>query len=225
MKNLYKPFQRSMFLAGLCVATSVLSGCVADDVIGGANSDRPETYAGSDNYPITVAKGPVTLEVSSKHASLEAGQINAVIGFAHQARSAGLTPITISRPSGGGASARVASEVAALISQQGIPRKAIRITTYPAPASAPVNVSYLSTYAKTEKCGDWSEDVTNTLSNAHMNSHGCAVQANIAAMVDDPNTLIVPEPTTAIPAVTRMKPIELLNTPAAATTTSSTGTP
>jgi pilus assembly protein CpaD len=134
-----------------------------------------------------------------------------------QARQAGVSPVTISRPSGGGASARVASEVANLVSQQGISRRQIRVITYPAPANAPVNVSYVSTYAKTKPCGDWSQDATDTAANTHLSSHGCAVQSNIAAMISNPETLVVPSTSDPIRANTRVNAIKALERDTTAT--------
>jgi pilus assembly protein CpaD len=222
MKKPNPTFKRSGTLALLLITATTLAGCMTDDLMGLTQPDSQTPYAGSERYPITVAKGPVKLEVKSTNGTLQPTQINAIIGFTHQAMSAGLTPITIRRPSGGGASAQVASEIASLVNQQGMPRERIRITTYGASSSAPVTLSYVSTYAKTKACGEWTEDVTDTSSNQQMNTHGCAVQANIAAMIADPQTLIVPAPTTSIPAESRMKAIDALKTPTASGSTKST---
>ena len=76
--------------------------------------------------------------------------------------AAGVTPVTINRPSGGGSSARVASEIAALMSQQGLARNMMRVATYSGPSSGAVVISYVSTYAKTKPCGDWTQDAAET---------------------------------------------------------------
>jgi pilus assembly protein CpaD len=219
MKNLNMFFPRSTMIGLIFFASAALSGCVSDDI---ANDDlaSPAPYSGSGNFPIVVAKGPVILDVASTHGTLQPTQINEVIGFAHQAMSTGLKPLTISRPSGGGASARVANEIAALLTQQGVSRQMLRITTYHAAASAPVNISYVTTYAKTKPCGQWPEDVTVTSSNQHFASYGCAVQANIAAMIDKPETLVVPATADPISAASRVVAIKKLE--ADTTTTSST---
>jgi pilus assembly protein CpaD len=197
---------RQVGFAALLLSTSILGGCMNDGNLAD-QAMEPVAYSGSEAYPITVAKGPVTLDVDSHQGTLSPAQINAVSGFAHQARQAGVTPVTISRPSGGGASARVASEVASLVSQQGVSRNMIRIGTYSGPASAPVHVSYISTYAKTKPCGQVTQDATETENNTHMSSHGCAVQSNIAAMVADPETLVVPSAVDPIRANTRVNAI------------------
>jgi pilus assembly protein CpaD len=198
-------------LRAACFSTLALTlaGCMNDAMVA-SQMATPVSYNGSDAYPITVAKGPVTLNVDSSQGTLQPLQVNAVMGFAHQAMQAGVSPITISRPSGGGASARVASEVAALITQQGVARNMVRIGTYAGSASAPVRVSYISTYAKTKPCGQWSGDATETEENSHLASHGCAVQANIAAMVADPETIVVPSTVDPINANTRVNAVRAL---------------
>jgi pilus assembly protein CpaD len=218
MKNHSKFPVRAAALAVLLA--SALSGCAADDALVGDNSFKP--YNGSDQYPITVAKGPVTLEVATTQGTLQPGQVNAVQGFLHQATSAGLTPITLARPSGGGKSTRVASEIASLMAGQGIPRQRVVFATYDAPAGAPIRLSYVSTYARTKPCGEWASDMASSAANEGSPNHGCAVQANIAAMVANPETLVVPDPSTPIPAAGRVTAISALTTGSTSSSSSST---
>ncbi len=214
---------RSHTFSLLCLAALSLTGCMRDDLaMDDVTASKP--YAGSKAFPITVEKGPIALEVSSEHGTLQPSQINAVMAFSNQAMQAGVTPVTINRPSGGGASARVASEVASVMAQQGLTRNMLRVATYSGPASGSVVVSYVSTYAKTKKCGDWPDDASETDLNTHLESHGCAVQANIAAMVANPETFVVPAPTTPVVASTRTKAIAGLDALATAST-SSTSSP
>ncbi len=212
MKKSFHMLDRSSVFVLLCCAGVSLSGCITDEAA--LDDFRPAVpYSGSQAFPITVAKGPVSLAISSRSGTLQPSQINAVQAFANQARSAGVTPITISRPSGGGASARVASEIAALMVQQGISRNLVRIATHSGPSSGPVILSYITTYARTKKCGEWPDDLSDNDMNQHMASHGCAVQANIAAMVADPNTLIVPAPSEPARAASQVMAIKTLENP------------
>ena len=183
------------------LVASLLSGCAMTDT---ALEDTYQPYGGSDNHPITVVKGPVTMEVSSAQGTLQPPQINAVNSFVHQSMQAGVTPITVARPTGAGNSARVAREVASLMVQQGVPRNYVRFAIYRGGASAPVRLSYVSIYAKTEKCGDWPTDATDTEENLLAENHGCAVQANIAAEIANPETLVIPAAVTPIPAAPRV---------------------
>ena len=46
--------------------------------------------------------------------------------------------------------------------------------------------------AQVAPCGNWNDDLSNTKDNRSYENLGCAVQSNIAAEIDDPNTLINP---------------------------------
>ncbi|MDE2384157.1 MAG: CpaD family pilus assembly protein [Alphaproteobacteria bacterium] len=191
-------FTQAAGSALLLASALALSGCVSDAFFEG-DADHIPTHA-SDKYPITLAKGPQTIEIASSQGHLSDEQANAVKGFVHQAAQAGVTPMTVSRPSGGGASARVASEIASVMLSQGVPRNRVIFTSYPGPASGPVRISFVSVYAQTKPCGDWSEDLTATYSNSSYPNLGCAVQANIAAEIANPETLVVPLPEDLKPA-------------------------
>lgn len=188
--------QKTLSLVAAVAALSV-AGCAGGDM---ALDDAYVPLTPSERYPIEYAKGPITLQVASDHGTLQPSQVNAVAGFARQSMSGGLTPVMIRRPAGGGASARVAEEVAGLMLQQGVPRNMIRMATYPAPASAPVQLAYVKSYAHTKPCGEWLENAADTGSNEHMSNHGCAVQSNIAAMIANPENIVVPEPVSPVPA-------------------------
>jgi pilus assembly protein CpaD len=177
-------------LSALSVAALWMTACSPDDALLDDAVHKPVNA--SDYYPITLVKGPQTLDVASSQGTLQPTQINAVSAFVHQALQAGVTPMTVSRPSGGGNSARVASEIASLMVGQGVRRENVRFVTYPGSANAPVHISYISSYAKTKKCGNWSEDLTETANNTGYKNLGCAVQANIAAEIAYPETVVVP---------------------------------
>ncbi len=204
------------------VASIGLAGC---GLQAGPLDDAYVPMNGSEKYPIEVAKGPVTLEVSSKHGTLQPNQINAVSAFARSANGNGFSGVTLRRPAGGGASGRVASEVASLLTQMGMPAHMIKHATYPASASSPVQISYVRSYAKTKECGDWSENLADTANNDSMINHGCAVQANIAAMAVNPEVFELPVPTTPTTAASRMPGLEALYSGEASTTTSTAPTP
>ncbi len=181
----------------LFAAAALLSGCAGDDL---ALDDAYVPHTASERYPIAYARGPVTLRVDGSHGTLQPSQVNAVAGFARQSMAGGLSPLTIRRPSGGGNSARVAEEIAGLMLEQGLPRNMIRMGTYPAPASAPIQLSYVKAYAHTKPCGDWSANAADTGENVLMPNHGCAVQSNIAAMIADPRDIAAPDQTTTTPS-------------------------
>ena len=198
-KSRYTKLSLALLLA------SMLSGCAMDDAM--LESSYQQPYGGSDRHPLTVVKAPITMEVSSAQGTLQPPQIDAVNSFVHQALQAGVTPITVAQPSGGGGSARVASEIASLMVQQGVPRSSVHFANYKGGASSPVRLSYVSAYGQSLKCGQWPDDATDTEENMLTENHGCAVQANIAAMVADPETLTVPIATTPVAAEPRVAAI------------------
>ena len=122
-------------------------------------------------------------------------QINAISGFSRSANNAGSSRITIFRPSAGGASGKVARQTYQLLVQSGISPGMISQKTYPGPAKAPVQLTYIRSVAVTKECGDWSSDMANTSSNEPYSNIGCSTQNNIAAMVVNPNDLVVPRQT------------------------------
>ncbi len=139
-----------------------------------------------ERYPIEVTKGPVKTEISSQYGTLQPKQINTIVGFGHSAVSSRSSRITILRPSGGGASGKVAKETYQLLVRSGISPGMIVQKTYPGSSKGSVQLSYIRSFAVTEECGDWSSDLTNTSRNEPYPNLGCSIQSNIAAMVANP---------------------------------------
>jgi pilus assembly protein CpaD len=164
-----------------------------------------DTYVPATHYerfPIEVTSGPVRMEISSRHGTLQSSQINAISGFSRSA-SSGSSRITILRPSAGGASGKVARQAYQVLVQSGISPGMISQKTYPGPAKGPVQLTYIRSVAVTKECGDWSSDLTDTSSNEVYANYGCATQNNIAAMAVNPNDLVVPRQMTPALAATR----------------------
>jgi pilus assembly protein CpaD len=75
----------------------------------------------------------------------------------------------------------------------GISRDKILVSTRDvANGDGRVDVSYIAYTARTDACGDWSENDAFTLDNRTPKRFGCSVQQNIAAMVADPRDLLGP---------------------------------
>jgi pilus assembly protein CpaD len=146
----------------------------------------------SERFPIEVAKGPVQFDVSSESATLNAQQKDTVVRFAQQAKSNYASVVHVRRPTGGGRSITVAGAIERILVKQGIPTSMIVQSTYDGSASQPVVVSYIRTYAVTQECGNWDEDLAITYSNSGYDNFGCSVQNNVAAMVANPQDLVMP---------------------------------
>lgn len=75
----------------------------------------------------------------------------------------------------------------------GIPRDRILVSTHDvANGDWRVDVSYIAYTARTDRCGDWSENLAYSADNQTPKNFGCSVQQNIAAMVADPRDLVGP---------------------------------
>ena len=75
----------------------------------------------------------------------------------------------------------------------GISRDKILVSTHDASSSdMRVDINYIAYTARTQACGDWSENEAFTLDNRTSKNFGCSVQQNIAAMVADPRDLLGP---------------------------------
>jgi pilus assembly protein CpaD len=101
----------------------------------------------------------------------------------------------------GGADSDVAGHMAAAARQRllalGAPAGAVRITGYDAGGQpgAPLKVGFLRYKAEIPKCGSW-ENITSTRDNKPYDNFGCAVAANIAAQVANPEDLLGPRAST-----------------------------
>jgi len=189
-----------MSLALVIVMTSGLAACSSGEL---ALDDTYVPTAHYEQYPIEVTRGPVRMDVSTKHGALQASQINAISAFSRSAKNSGSSRITILRPSAGGASGKVARETFKLLVQSGISPGMISQRTYPGASKAPVQLTYVRSVAVTKECGDWSEDMSNTSRNEPYKNFGCATQNNIAAMVVNPDDFVAPRATTPAHAAMR----------------------
>jgi len=146
----------------------------------------------TERFPIEVAKGPVKFDVPTANGALNAQQKDTIVRFAQQAQSNYASTIHVRRPSGGGRGAAVAGAIQRILIKQGVPNSMIVQSTYSGDAQSPVVVSYIRTWAVTQECGNWDEDLAVTYSNSGYANFGCAVQSNVAAMVANPNDLVMP---------------------------------
>lgn len=181
--------RRAPALAATLAALFALAAC---------DTPFPETQnefvpvSSSDRFPIEVAKGPVKFDVPTSKGALNAQQKDTIVRFAQQAKSNYASTIHVRRPSGGGRGGAVASAIRRILVKQGVPESMIVQSTYEGSAESPVVVSYIRTWAVTQECGNWDEDLAITFSNSGYDNFGCSVQSNVAAMVANPNDLVMP---------------------------------
>jgi pilus assembly protein CpaD len=192
---------RTLSTMALAVSSVLLAACSIDPV----ESDFsyvPEAHY--ERYPIKVAKAPMRLEVKPQRSGLQPAQINAVANFARSAAEGGVTRISLSRPSGGGASAAAAAQIRELLITGGVPSSQISQVTYRGSSKSPVILAFTRAVAVTKECGDWSTDLNHSPNNEPYPNLGCAVQNNMAAMVQNPTDFEVPRPADPVHAASRI---------------------
>jgi pilus assembly protein CpaD len=151
---------------------------------------------GAVNHPISVEPSYRSLKLSWSPADgglapADAAKLNA---FVADYRDHGNGAIAVSAPAIPAAEGAM-QWFAGHINAMGIARDRILVAGHDAPdGDLRVEINYVSYEARTDKCGDWSEDLDFTLMNTTPKNFGCAVQQNIAAMVADPRDLMGPRP-------------------------------
>lgn len=136
-----------------------------------------------------------------------------IAAFARAYRDQGHGPMVMSAPSGGAnadAAARIANETRMALVEAGVPFAAIAGSTYDASDTdtSPVVISFSRYEAVAPECRPlWEQDL---MANRHRpyESFGCATNANLAAMIEDPHDLIAMRDETPRDAARRANVLE-----------------
>lgn len=193
---------------GLAVAAVLLAGCQSAQTV---SEGRP-TDGYRTRYPIVLAEGQETLDipVGFGTAGLSQSARENVRTFAADAADRGTSALVILTPAGSGntqAAALIAREARAEALRGGLSPKLVDMRRYPVAdpaAAAPVRLAYSRIKAVSPPCGEWTGDLLDDDSP----EFGCATQANLAAMVANPEDLVTPRAATAIPASRRSTVLE-----------------
>lgn len=219
----------AVIAAGLSACAIVLSSC----------GDRTTTGAIPDDYrtrhPIVISEGPSTLDlpVSSGDTHLTIGMKDTIRGFGQSFSASGAGVIQVQVPHGSynaGAASVIGGQVRRTLTEAGIPARSVLMTGYaanPNGDAAPIRLSYVSTKAMTDQCGQWPADLSdNTFGNKNWYNFGCASQNNLAAQIANPSDLIAPRAMTPIDATQRASVISTYRgeTSSGGTTTTTTTT-
>jgi pilus assembly protein CpaD len=148
---------------------------------------------GAANHPITVEPSYQSLKLAWSPAEGLTQADNARFdAFVAAYRDHGNGSIAVSAPASPMAQGAV-QYFAGRINAMGISRDKILVAAHDvADGDMRVEVNFVSYVASTEKCGDWSDDLSFTLTNSTPKNFGCSVQQNLAAMVADPRDLLGP---------------------------------
>ncbi len=177
------------FLRGVALATILIAGsCSTTD----PNSVVWED--GARNHPILVEPAYRDLKIQFAGGADGMSSDDAIKfdNFLADYRAHGNGSLGISVPNGPASRAAITyfGERAAAT---GISRDKILVSTREvANGDTRIDVTYIAYTARTQACGDWSENDAFTLDNKTPKRFGCSIQQNIAAMVADPRDLLGP---------------------------------
>jgi len=192
------PVARLVAVAGLA---ALLGGCYQHTSV--AQETRyPSDYR--ERHPITLREGDRAVEifVGRNRGGLTPAQRADVLSFAQEWRREATSGVIIDVPRAG-ASARAAAdsmrEVHSILAASGVPAKAVYVRGYrPAPAAlASIKLRYSKLMAEAGPCGVWPKDLGPSAEGDDFSNHpywnlGCAMQHNLAAMIDNPSDLVQP---------------------------------
>lgn len=193
-----------VFRAAAFAAAFAASSCAAPV------NDGSMAFDPTVQHPIFVEPAMESLQIpfAGIYAGISPADADRLAAFARDFIGRGNGAISISAPRGGGSDAALtffAEKLAGL----GVPRSRILVGTREmAGPQDPVEISFITYVARTNACGDWSENLADTASNLPPPDFGCATQHNIAAMVADPRDLLEPRPEGPSDTLRRMTVIE-----------------
>lgn len=181
----------------LLLSVSALGACAT---LRGAPEDPPMTSSAADRHRIEVEQSSQRLEISVAHDSehLTAKSQADLSDFASGYLRYGHGALILSAPAGGTnaeAAARLAGETRMSLVGAGVSYAAVAASTYDASGedSAPIIVSFARFEAQAPECAPlWRQDLAHQSNNQAWDSFGCATQANLAALVEDPADLLQP---------------------------------
>jgi pilus assembly protein CpaD len=188
---------RAAALLAIGTLAATLAGC-ATPAPQHTGAITPDNY--KQRHPIVLAEGAETIDipVSAAQSSLPVEHQEIIQAFAEEARTNGTHYVTIQVPQGSlnqHAVSRLVGNMRGALSRGGIDRGVVvqPYAVHDSQVSAPVRMSYPRIKAKVPtKCGEWPEDLGVNYENTEYYNFGCAYQANLAAVVDNPMDFVTP---------------------------------
>jgi pilus assembly protein CpaD len=186
----------------------VRSAAVAAVILAGSCASPPSSGPGQSadpalNHPISVEPHMTSIKVnfSAPEAGLLPDDSAHFEAFVAEFLSRGTGSISVSAPQGADAAA-VIGYFGNRLFQMGVPRARILVGSHDT-SDPRVELSYIAYSARTDPCGDWSDNLALTYDNTVSRNFGCAVQNNIAAQMADPRDIIEMRPTDPADAARR----------------------
>lgn len=179
----------------LLLGISALGACA-----GIPKPEEPPVATSADRHRIEVAQTSERLELPAPPGATELNQADRarLHAFASGYLRYGHGALVMSAPSGGAnadAAAAVADDARRTLLDAGVSYAAVASSTYDAMAAAdaPLVLSFTRYEAQAPECMPlWQQDLGHQSNNQPWASFGCAMQANLAALVEDPADLVRP---------------------------------
>jgi pilus assembly protein CpaD len=155
------------------------------------------------NHPIAVEPHFTTIKLSfsAPQAGLLPDDAARLDAFIADYLSRGSGSVSVSAPAGAGAQSAL-SYFGSRLFEMGVPRSRILVGTHDGPDPR-VEIGFIAYSARTDDCGDWSDNLGNTSSNLPAKNFGCSVQKNLAAQIADPRDLVEMRPSDPVDATRR----------------------
>ncbi len=179
----------------LLLGVSALGGCATFAL--DPPPEGPPVATAADRHEITVEQTAARLEiqVAATDSALSPKSREDLNAFASGYLRYGHGALILSAPEGSGnasAAASIARDAQAALSSAGVSYSAMAASTYNASdvAEAPLIVSFARFEAQAPECAPlWEQDLAHQSNNQPWESFGCATQANLAALIEDPRDL------------------------------------
>ena len=179
----------NLTLAAMLLIAASAGGCMQ-----GPRMEAPFTLSNpNERHPIAVQQGEALLDlaVSRNAGGLSSAQRGQLYHYLEGYRERGAGALVIKAPSGGSnekAAMRAYDDVRRAMRRVGISPREVMLQPYSAKwdQGAPLRLSYLEDVLKGPDCPDWSENLARDPQNLPWPNMGCAMQRNLAAMVEDP---------------------------------------
>ena len=200
--------RRYLALAGAALAGLSLGACAHS-----SNDLAKNAVTPTELYKLHAEDQADEILLAVHGEGLSPAQDEAVRALADRWRDGGGRSIQIATPKGGvdaGVAYKAAQAVRARLIGAGVPVVAIQQSAYDAggDAHAPMKVGFVRFQADIPACGKSWENLTATEANVVQSNFGCAVTANMAAMIADPADIAGPRPTTGADAARRVAIIQ-----------------
>lgn len=158
-------------------------------------------------YPIAVTEAPQTLDipVGTGTGGLSPDLRAVVADFGADAARNATGPVVVMTPAGSinqAAADYLARQIRTVLKQSGVAAAYLRTQTYAVSdprVPAPIRLGFARIKAVSPPCGRWTSDVMpDNQKGTDGAEFGCATQANLAAMVDNPTDLLTPRAETPV---------------------------